>query len=116
MMTVRKDPLSPPQVFEFSVLQAKWYLYLFVPPKSGKYHFLIPQPLGALIPQDPHTGNVYPLAPDSSVPLAAPPPALPPTPPPVCPSAPSFILTILPLPTFLQTPSLLPCEGVRPGV
>ena len=31
---------------------------VFIPPKSGKYHFLIPRPLSALIPQDPHTGNV----------------------------------------------------------
>ena len=30
---------------------------VFLPPKSGKYHFLIPRPLGALIPQDPHTGK-----------------------------------------------------------
>ena len=35
---------------------------VFLPPKSGKYHFLIVLASTPLIPQDPHTGNVSALS------------------------------------------------------
>ena len=50
----------PRHFLDFGVLGAASQV-VFIPPKSGKYHFLIPRPLTPLIPQDPHTGNVYPL-------------------------------------------------------
>ena len=34
---------------------------VFLPPKSGNYHSLIVLALRALIPQEPHTGKVYPM-------------------------------------------------------